>query len=121
MIGIWQNGVLSLDLKANGELVLKQNLVAIKSQSSGRLIGQPRHRDLKKTQIYLGYWWSKAHRLCFLLDLSSQCMSYRLKQGKALEEKTALLQIQLGQQWTKFVQNDSSQTSSPVKIPSKPE
>ena len=121
LIGIWQNGVLSLDLKANGELILKQNLVAIEAQSSGRLIEQSSHKDFKKDQTYLGYWWSTAHRLCFLLDLSSQCMSYRLKQGKALKDKTARLQIQLGQQWAKFIKNESSQTSGSVKVPSKPD
>ena len=58
LIGIWQNGVLSLDLKANGELILKQNLVAIEAQSSGRLIEQSSHKDFKKDQkdqTYLGY------------------------------------------------------------------
>lgn len=121
LIGIWHNGVLSLDLKANGELVLKQNLVAIEAQSSARLIGQSSHKDLKKDQTYLGYWWSTAHSLCFLLDLSSQCMRYRLKQGKALKDKTARLQILLGQHWAKFVKNNGSQTSSSVKRTSTPE
>ena len=68
LIGLWQNGVLSLDLKANGEMVLKQSLVAIEAQSSGRLIEQSSHKYFKEDQTYLGYWWSTSHRLCFLLS-----------------------------------------------------
>ena len=106
LIGVWQNGTLSLNLKANGEMVLRQRSVKIKAQPNNPIV-QPKHKNSTTTQNYLGYWWSKAHRLCFLLDLSSQCVTYRLKKNKRLQNKAVLLQIQLGQEWVEFVRNNS--------------
>ena len=114
LIGVWQNGTLSLNLKANGELVLKQSFVTIKAQSNNSIV-QPDHKSSTTPQNYLGYWWSKAHRLCFLLNLSSQCMNYRLKKSKRLQTKTVLLQVQLGQEWVKFIRNDNLQAHSSAK------
>ena len=97
-----------------GELVLKQSFVTIKAQSNNSIV-QPDHKSSTTPQNYLGYWWSKAHRLCFLLNLSSQCMNYRLKKSKRLQTKTVFLQIQLGQEWVEFTRNNGLQAYSSAK------
>ena len=102
LIGKWQSGALSLDLKANRELKLRHNMPIVKLNESRFDTRSQLAKSKNESGTYLGYWWFTDQHLCFLLDLSSQCMNYRIPPKTLSTSKAQLLKINLGQQWVTF-------------------
>ena len=102
LIGKWQSGALSFDLKANRELKLKQDISIVKLNESKLDTRSQLAKDENESGTYLGYWWFTDQHLCFLLDLSSQCMSYRIQPQIHTAVTAQVLKVKLGQQWVIF-------------------
>ena len=102
LIGTWQSGALSFDLKANRELKLTHDMPIVKLNESKFDTQSQQAKSKNRSNTYLGYWWVSDQQLCFLLDLSSQCMNYRIQPQRHTAVKTQVLKVKLGQHWVMF-------------------
>ena len=108
LIGKWQNGALSFELKANRELKLQQDTSIVKlNESKFDTRSQP-SKSKNEPDRYLGYWWLTDQHLCFLLDLSSQCMNHSIQPKTRSIGGAQILKLKLGQQWVIFTKITTS-------------